>query len=376
MEQLLSQIDQYFGTLSIHTFVTDDALRVIWQNRAASESEPKLTLGESIEPYYQNASDPNWKQNLALPKTAFSFFYLGMYFDVSVQRLTAEDETCAYLWHWTRSFHPASSKEGEQLLFSKHMIELLRERVFHIYNNLLPMESEFDRLGAYENSFYLNAIAQDCYTVMKNVINSELYAKIAGNSLTPQPDYFIPGREFPMLDLYLQQIFSNTERKITVTVDSSAQDAVLYTDWYLLMICLLNLIANAVEHTPEEGSIELFLRRLGDRITISVRDDGDGMDPEIRSLAMEEMYSYNTSSERVENFGLGLYLCNQIVRMLGGTFVLSSEEFHGTMVSISLPAAEKPQQKIPFCDELARWGRDKLSPLYAFLAPLGHMKFF
>lgn len=376
MEQLLSQIDQYFGTLSIHTFVTDDALRVIWQNRAASESEPKLTLGESIEPYYQNASDPNWKQNLALPKTAFSFFYLGMYFDVSVQRLTAEDETCAYLWHWTRSFHPASSKEGEQLLFSKHMIELLRERVFHIYNNLLPMESEFDRLGAYENSFYLNAIAQDCYTVMKNVINSELYAKIAGNSLTPQPDYFIPGREFPMLDLYLQQIFSNTERKISVTVDASAQDAVLYTDWYLLMICLLNLIANAVEHTPEEGSIELFLRRLGDRITISVRDDGDGMDPEIRSLAMEEMYSYNTSSERVENFGLGLYLCNQIVRMLGGTFVLSSEEFHGTMVSISLPAAEKPQQKIPFCDELARWGRDKLSPLYAFLAPLGHMKFF
>ena len=376
MEQLLSQIDQYFGTLSIHTFVTDDALRVIWQNRAASESEPKLTLGESIEPYYQNASDPNWKQNLALPKTAFSFFYLGMYFDVSIQRLTAEDETCAYLWHWTRSFHPASSKEGEQLLFSKHMIELLRERVFHIYNNLLPMESEFDRLGAYENSFYLNAIAQDCYTVMKNVINSELYAKIAGNSLTPQPDYFIPGREFPMLDLYLQQIFSNTERKITVTVDASAQDAVLYTDWYLLMICLLNLIANAVEHTPEEGSIELFLRRLGDRITISVRDDGDGMDPEIRSLAMEEMYSYNTSSERVENFGLGLYLCNQIVRMLGGTFVLSSEEFHGTMVSISLPAAEKPQQKIPFCDELARWGRDKLSPLYAFLAPLGHMKFF
>lgn len=376
MEQLLSQIDQYFGTLSIHTFVTDDALRVIWQNRAASESEPKLTLGESIEPYYQNASDPNWKQNLALPKTAFSFFYLGMYFDVSIQRLTAEDETCAYLWHWTRSFHPASSKEGEQLLFSKHMIELLRERVFHIYNNLLPMESEFDRLGAYENSFYLNAIAQDCYTVMKNVINSELYAKIAGNSLTPQPDYFIPGREFPMLDLYLQQIFSNTERKITVTVDSSAQDAVLYTDWYLLMICLLNLIANAVEHTPEEGSIELFLRRLGDRITISVRDDGDGMDPEIRSLAMEEMYSYNTSSERVENFGLGLYLCNQIVRMLGGTFVLSSEEFHGTMVSISLPAAEKPQQKIPFCDELACWGRDKLSPLYAFLAPLGHMKFF
>lgn len=376
MEQLLSQIDQYFGTLSIHTFVTDDALRVIWQNRAASESEPKLTLGESIEPYYQNASDPNWKQNLALPKTAFSFFYLGMYFDVSVQRLTAEDETCAYLWHWTRSFHPASSKEGEQLLFSKHMIELLRERVFHIYNNLLPMESEFDRLGAYENSFYLNAIAQDCYTVMKNVINSELYAKIAGNSLTPQPDYFIPGREFPMLDLYLQQIFSNTERKISVTVDASAQDAVLYTDWYLLMICLLNLIANAVEHTPEEGSIELFLRRLGDRISISVRDDGDGMDPEIRSLAMEEMYSYNTSSERVENFGLGLYLCNQIVRMLGGTFVLSSEEFHGTMVSISLPAAEKPQQKIPFCDELARWGRDKLSPLYAFLAPLGHMKFF
>ena len=376
MEQLLSQIDQYFGTLSIHTFVTDDTLRVIWQNRAASGSEPKLTLGESIEPYYQNASDPNWKQNLALPKTAFSFFYLGMYFDVSVQRLTAEDETCAYLWHWTRSFHPASSKEGEQLLFSKHMIELLRERVFHIYNNLLPMESEFDRLGAYENSFYLNAIAQDCYTVMKNVINSELYAKIAGNSLTPQPDYFIPGREFPMLDLYLQQIFSNTERKITVTVDASAQDAVLYTDWYLLMICLLNLIANAVEHTPEEGSIELFLRRLGDRITISVRDDGDGMDPEIRSLAMEEMYSYNTSSERVENFGLGLYLCNQIVRMLGGTFVLSSEEFHGTMVSISLPAAEKPQQKIPFCDELARWGRDKLSPLYAFLAPLGHMKFF
>jgi len=373
VEKILSQIQQYFGNLAVHSLVTDDSFQVLWVNRAASEFVIPLGVGDSLLPVLEDAPT-NWQQLLALPQTAFLFDYFGMHMEASVQRIS--EEPVCYLWHFERMFHPASGKEQEQLLFSQNMIQLLRERIFHIYNNLVPLESELDRLGAYEDAFYLNAITQDCYAMMKNVINSELYAKLSAGTLTPEPVYLLPARDFQMLGLFLQQIFSNTEREITIHCESNGTEPVLYTDWYLLMICILNLLENAVEHTPEEGNIELLLKPMGDRITISVRDDGDGMDPEILSHAMEEMYSYNTGNERVENFGLGLHLCSSIAKLLGGSMMLTSEEFRGTMVTLSLPAAQKPQGKIPFCDELARWGRDKLSPLYSFLAPLGRMKFF
>lgn len=376
VEHLLAQMESYFGSLPIHSFVTDDTFRVLWLNAAAVEFEPPLALHQNVEPFYREASDPNWKQCLKLPKTAFSFTYYGMHFNAAVQRLPSTHGTLCYLWHWTRVYHAASDSAGEQLLFSQRMIGLLRERVFHIHNNLLPLGSELDRLDAYEDYTYLNAITRDCQVLIKNIINSELYAQVVNGTLTPHAEYFFPALEFQTLSIYLQKIFSGTEREITVTVDPEAGDPVLFTDWYLLMICLLNLLCNAVEHTPEEGEIELSLRRLGDRVSITVRDDGDGMDPEIRNRALEEMYSFNTVNQRVENFGLGLYLCNHLIHRMGGTLLLTSEELRGTLVTLSLPVTERPAHKLPGGSQLIDWGLERLSPLYAFLAPLSRMNYY
>ena len=95
-----------------------------------------------------------------------------------------------------------------------------------------------------------------------------------------------------------------------------------------------NLIANAVSFSPPGGTIRLGLARRGDRVMVSIEDEGPGI-PEGKAEAIfERFYSERPQSEQFGiHSGLGLSISRQIVEAHGGT--IRAENRHGADGSVT-----------------------------------------
>ncbi len=97
--------------------------------------------------------------------------------------------------------------------------------------------------------------------------------------------------------------------------------AVLLGDRVLLAQMLINLVENAMEHTPPGSKIVVEVHDAGKRLAISVSDDGPGIPPEARSSVLRR-FTRLDSSRTSKGHGLGLTLVGAIARLHGGTLVL------------------------------------------------------
>ncbi len=96
----------------------------------------------------------------------------------------------------------------------------------------------------------------------------------------------------------------------------------------------LNLLTNAVDAIGKDGKIYLTSRRIDSEIAVSVRDNGPGIPKEYQSRVFEPFF---TTKQSGKGTGLGLSVTYTIVRNMGGTIALDSEEGKGTTFTVRLP---------------------------------------
>ena len=102
---------------------------------------------------------------------------------------------------------------------------------------------------------------------------------------------------------------------------------------------ILNLLSNALKHTPADGSIRLRLEKRGGSAAISVSDTGGGI-PAARLNQVFRSHALHLSAQDLTNpddGGLGLGICRAIAEQHGGAIVLESREGEGTTVRVQLP---------------------------------------
>jgi two-component system, OmpR family, sensor kinase len=102
---------------------------------------------------------------------------------------------------------------------------------------------------------------------------------------------------------------------------------------------LLNLVANAIQYTPQGGDVMMGLARIGGQARIIVRDTGPGISSEDLPYIFERFYRAEKSRTRSSSpgFGLGLSIAKWIVENHGGTINVESKEGKGTTFAIWLP---------------------------------------
>ncbi|MGH9851506.1 MAG: ATP-binding protein, partial [Blastocatellia bacterium] len=100
-----------------------------------------------------------------------------------------------------------------------------------------------------------------------------------------------------------------------------------------------NLVNNAIKFTPENGRVEIELKRDGPRIVIAVSDTGKGIAPEFLPHVFERFTQQDASrTRRHGGLGLGLALVKHLVELHGGTIESASAgEGHGATFTINLP---------------------------------------
>ncbi|MBC7247195.1 MAG: GAF domain-containing sensor histidine kinase [Actinobacteria bacterium] len=101
---------------------------------------------------------------------------------------------------------------------------------------------------------------------------------------------------------------------------------------------ILNLVSNSVRFTPRGGKITIRARLEDDVVTVSVEDEGTGIDPDKLPHIFEEFYKGDPEAE--EGTGLGLSICRRIVEMHRGEIWAESpvpETGRGTRVTFTIP---------------------------------------
>jgi signal transduction histidine kinase len=99
-----------------------------------------------------------------------------------------------------------------------------------------------------------------------------------------------------------------------------------------------NLLQNAVEHTPEGGSIDVSIAGSDDSVTVTVADTGEGIAAEHLPHVFDRLYRVDPSRARsTGGAGLGLTIARQLVEAHGGTIRAESTPGAGSRFTFSLP---------------------------------------
>jgi two-component system OmpR family sensor kinase len=101
-----------------------------------------------------------------------------------------------------------------------------------------------------------------------------------------------------------------------------------------------NLFTNAIRHTPETGKVAVSVQREGSSIRVTVKDSGEGIDPQHLPHVTERFYRADKArSRKMGGTGLGLAICKSIVESHHGDLDIESTVGVGTTVYVTLPAA-------------------------------------
>jgi two-component system sensor histidine kinase BaeS len=132
-----------------------------------------------------------------------------------------------------------------------------------------------------------------------------------------------------------------TAKRITLRSNLPADLSLIHADEDRITQVLVNLTANAIQYTPEDGEVTLSAARHGDEIHISVKDTGIGIPQEHLANIFTRFYRVDKSRSRNAGggSGIGLTIARHIVEAHGGKiWVQSGGEGKGSTFSFSLKA--------------------------------------
>ena len=133
------------------------------------------------------------------------------------------------------------------------------------------------------------------------------------------------------------------EKNVKLIISISAKDKV-YSDKDRIAQVFSNLICNALSFVPEKnGTIEIGTQDNLDYVIFYVKDNGVGLSISQQKNIFKKFYQTDTSSKRKKDgSGLGLSICEGIVKALGGKIWVQSSENKGATFYFSLPKAKIP----------------------------------
>lgn len=135
-------------------------------------------------------------------------------------------------------------------------------------------------------------------------------------------------------------LFYSPSSKHEIVVDATADLPQICGDDELLYQALSNILSNAIKYSPEGSKIVLDARREGERVTISVKDQGIGIPSEAQERIFDMFYRVaSASGSQVAGTGLGLALVKEIALAHKGQIRVESAPGQGSIFYLSLPVA-------------------------------------
>lgn len=267
--------------------------------------------------------------------TAEGMFVLGAVVDISERKRLEEEQRAL----------------SERLRQSQKMeaIGTLAGGIAHDFNNLLGAIIGYTELIA-------TRVAHDA--ALTRDVNEVMSAAMRGRHLVDRILRFSRRQDTVRSPLDLREVVSEVQHLlratlpagVALTVKVSPEVPQVLADATSVHQVLMNLASNGAQAMPRGGSLlfevePLYVHdsiaranpnlREGHYVAMSVRDAGDGMDPETRARAFEPFF---TTKSQVGGTGLGLAMVHGIMQDHAGAVMLESEVGVGTRVRCLFPA--------------------------------------
>jgi len=99
-----------------------------------------------------------------------------------------------------------------------------------------------------------------------------------------------------------------------------------------------NLVSNAIKYSPDGGAVRVEVGREGDTATVRVRDRGVGIAPSAQPKLFKPFSRIREArTASIQGSGLGLYICERIMKAHGGSMAVESRAGEGSTFSFSIP---------------------------------------
>jgi two-component system sensor histidine kinase VicK len=101
---------------------------------------------------------------------------------------------------------------------------------------------------------------------------------------------------------------------------------------------LINLLSNAVKYSKKGSPVTVAYTVDDHQVTVSIKDTGVGISEQEIEKIFERFYRSNSAKDQhISGFGIGLYLCYEVVTMHGGTIYVKSVLGKGSTFYFNLP---------------------------------------
>jgi len=160
-------------------------------------------------------------------------------------------------------------------------------------------------------------------------------AKGTGGEFQIQPQQLDLGALCAEVVNALKRQFQAKSQQITADIPSDLPK--VYADRDRIQQVLINLLDNAIKYTPTGGSIELsILHRTTQKVQVSVCDTGLGIPDENRERIFEDRFRLERD-EAKDGYGIGLSLCQRVIRAHYGQIWVDSVPNQGSCFHFTLP---------------------------------------
>lgn len=130
-------------------------------------------------------------------------------------------------------------------------------------------------------------------------------------------------------------------KRVTIAHDHGLPDLTVLADHEKLRQVLLNLLSNAIRHTPPGGTITLSAEPQSSKVAIAVTDTGPGIPADRRDEVFEPFVQLDRSlAQSRDGLGLGLAISRDLARGMGGDLAVASHDESGARFVLTLPHGE------------------------------------
>lgn len=173
--------------------------------------------------------------------------------------------------------------------------------------------------------------------ILKNTKRIEEYLAVL-MEVSCGMDGIKPIREEVQLNTYFNQLKEEIEylgQEKEIVFNWRVEELKTYPiDAKLIHRVMTNIIQNAIRFSPNGGKIQVHIRRVDENIQVIVYDEGPGFSSKALHHGKEEFFMEDSSRHGGKHYGLGLYICNQIMVAHRGRLSLENWEKGAKVVVI------------------------------------------
>lgn len=212
----------------------------------------------------------------------------------------------------------------------------LRNPLATIQGYLETLSQKDPTLGVAERGRYYDILLSTAKALPRLVDDLFELSKLEAPDAKPSMERFSLSEL--VQDVVMQWKSRAADRGVDLSTKRPDDLYLVYGNVGLIERALMNLVRNAIAHTPEGGAVVVSLAGKPGEVRVEVADTGVGISAKDRERVFDRFYIADASrSKSRDGSGLGLAICKRIVELHGGAIGVDSEEGVGSTFHFELP---------------------------------------